>query len=401
MRVLFVSQELPPETGWGGIGTYVDVLSEALAAKGTEVHVLSVVEGQPSSRNEVGGVTVHRHPLPRGNDHARLPPETLRRLRLPARVSWLIRELGLDPEVVECPEWGAEGLALAIGSRFPLVVRLHSWAKQLFPYTDQGKKWHGVDGRISSWLEKASARRAHVVVSTRSNLDEVAAAMRLDDRALHAIPYPVRLPSLSPMPPGESPRVTFVGRLEPRKAPDVVLRAAPKVLAAFPDARFVFVGREATRPGGPCSLAWLRSEAQRLGIAKAITLTGHLDPEGVAEELRRSSMGVFPSRWESFGNVVAEAAVLGRPVVASPIPPFRELVEDGRTGRLVPLDDPHAWAEAIVEILSDRDRAAELGRAGAARVSRISDPSRVADQAVAAHEHAIHRWRVGERAGKR
>src|SRR5947207_919519 len=46
MRTLFVSQELPPETGWGGIGTYVDVLSEALARKSVEVHVLSVVEGQ-------------------------------------------------------------------------------------------------------------------------------------------------------------------------------------------------------------------------------------------------------------------------------------------------------------------------------------------------------------------
>jgi glycosyltransferase involved in cell wall biosynthesis len=313
----------------------------------------------------------------------------------------LIHRLAIAPSVVECPEWSAEGLALALSGKVPLVVRLHSSARQLFPYTGQGKEWRGLDGRLSAWLEEASARHANVVVSTRSNLDEVTSSMRLDERALHAIPYPVRLPPLSPMPDGESPRVTFVGRLEPRKSPEVVLRAAPKVLAEVPNARFVFVGRDAIAPGLPPSTDWMRREAERLGVASAIELTGQLDRDGVADQLRRASVCAFPSRWESFGNVVAEASATGRAVVASPIPPFRELVDDGVTGRIAALADSDAWAAALIELLRDRDKAAAMGKAGAAHVARISEPGHVADLAIAAHQHAIERWRRGERAGRR
>ena len=401
MRVLFVSQEMPPETGWGGIGTYVDVISEAIAEKGTTVDVLSVVDGQPASRQERGGVTVHRQPLPRVRGCGRLPPETWRRFWLPMTVAWLIPRLGLRPNVVECPEWMAEGLVLGLVGRFPLVVRLHSSARQLFPYTGQGRKWRGLDGRAAATLEERSARQANVVVSTRSNLDEVVARLRLDGSALHAIPYPVRLPPLQPMPADGPPRVTFVGRLEPRKAPEVVLAAAPRVLAAVPEARFVFVGRDEYLPGDGSSMGRLRGEAQRLGVAHAVDFTGQLDQMGVVEELRRATVCAFPSRWESFGNVVAEASATGRPVVASPIAPFRELVADGITGRIAPLEDSSAWAAALIDLLSDRERAGAMGREGARRVARISEPGRVAELALSAHEHAIQRFSRRERAGRR
>lgn len=400
MRILFVSQELPPETGWGGIGTYVDVLSEALAANGHEVHVLSVVDGQAQSVNEVAGVTVHRYPLPRVRGAVRLPPESWRRIWLPVTVARMIRGLGINPAVVECPEWSAEGLALGLRGKVPLVVRLHSSARQLFPYTGQGKRVSGLDGALSAWLEETSARRANVVVSTRTNLDEVAGRMRLDDRALHAIPYPVRLPSPVPMSQNGAPRVTFVGRLEPRKAPEVVLRAAPRVLAEVPDARFAFVGRDAIADGTLPSTSWLRREAERLGVAHAVELTGQLDRTGVQGELRRATVCAFPSRWESFGNVVAEASAIGRPVVASPIPPFRELVEDGVSGRIAALNDPAAWADALIELLRDRRRASTMGQAAAARIAGMSGPAAVAEMTLAAHEHAIERWRRGKRAAR-
>lgn len=400
MKVLFVSQELPPDTGWGGIGTYVDVLSEALTGKGVEVHVLSVVEGQRPSTKNIEGVTVHRLPLPRVRGAARLPPEAWVRVWLALTVARATSGLALAPDVVECPEWKAEGLALALRGNFPLVVRLHSSARQLFPYTGQGKAWHGLDGTLAARLEEVSARRANVVVSTRSNLAEVSAALRLDEHALHAIPYPVRLPRPSPLPNSGPPRIAFVGRLEPRKAPDVVLRAAPEVLERCPEARFVFVGRDVGPVGEQPTSPWLRAEAQRLGVAHAIELLGQLDHDKLIEELRRATVCAFPSRWESFGNVVAEAAAVGRPVVVSSIPPFHELVRDGETGRIVASEDPSAWAQAILALLDDEDRAGAMGKAGSVHVRGISDPSRVAEKALAAHESAIERWRRGERAGR-
>ncbi len=399
MRILFVSQEMPPETDWGGIGTYVDVLSEALAAKGAEVHVLSVVDQQPASRSEAAGVTVHRYCLPPVLRPALYAPESWLRILLAVSVARLVPRLGLEADVVECPEWMAEGLGLSLRGRLPLVVRLHSSARQLFRYAGKGVHLHGLDGRLAARLEEASAKRANVIVSTRANLDEVRGWMRLDQLALHAIPYPVRLPQVSPMPRTGTPRVTFVGRLEPRKGPELVLRAVPKVLAAVPDARFTFVGRDVVAPGAMPSSGWLLREAQRLGVAGAIELTGQLDRAGVEQQLRRATVCTFPSRWESFGNAVAEASAVGRPAVVSDIPAFRDLVQDGVTGRIVQLDDHDGWAEALIELLRDRERAQAAGEAGAAHIARISDPARVADLTLAAHEHAIERWARSERAG--
>ena len=173
------------------------------------------------------------------------------------------------------------------------------------------------------------------------------------------------------------------------------------VLAAVPDARFVFVGRDGIAPGALPSTAWLWREAERLGVAHAVELTGQLDRTGVEDELRRATVCAFPSRWESFGNVVAEASGTGRPVVVSPIPPFRELVDDGVTGRLAPLDDAQAWGDALIDLLRDPQRAGAMGRAGSARIAGISEPARVADLALAAHRDAIERWRRGARAAKR
>ena len=401
MRILFISQEFPPETAWGGIGTYVDVLSEALAARGVEVHVLSAVPGQGPSAVSHAGVHVHRVRVPRAPGPGRLVPEAWERIVLAATVARAIPRLGFGPTVVECPEWKAEGLAVALRGSLPLVVRLHSSARQLFPHTGQGRSLGGLDGRLAARLEDTCARRANTVISTGSNLAEVSTRLRLDATATHAIPYPVRLPPLAPPVNAGERRVTFVGRLEPRKAPDVLLAAAPMVLKAFPDTRFVFVGRDVMEPGTPCSSAWILRESERLGVAHAVQLRGQLDRAGVLDELRQASVGVFPSRWESFGNVVAEAAAVGRPVVVSSIPPFRELVHDGVTGRIVAGEEPRGWAGALVEMLSSPDRARTMGEAGAGLVARISDPARVADLTLAAHADAIERWRSGHRAGLR
>ena len=401
MKVLFVSQEMPPETGWGGIGTYVDVLSEALAAKGHEVDVLSVVEGQQVGRSERAGVTVHRFASSGLTDPTRRLPETWMRIRQAVEVARALSALDLRPDVVEAPEWMAEGLVVGLRSRVPLVVRLHSSARQLFPFSGQGYRCRGLDGRWAARLEEASARRAHMVVSTVPNLREVAKAFRLDERALRAIPVPIRLPPLRPMNGASPPTVTFIGRLERRKAPEIVLRAAPQVLVEVPEARFVFVGRDPWRPEAHSSSAWLLREAERLGVAHAVELTGQLDGDGVLAELERATVCAFPSRWESFGNAVAEASSLGRPVVTTPIAPFRELVEDGVTGRLVPAEDTNGWAQALIEILRDRALAQKMGEAGARHVAGISQPERVADLAVAAYEDARERSRLGLRAVRR
>jgi phosphatidylinositol alpha-1,6-mannosyltransferase len=177
--------------------------------------------------------------------------------------------------------------------------------------------------------------------------------------------------------------VLFAGRLEPRKGPETLLRAVPAVLAAVPAARFAFAGRD----GG--SAAGLQRLAAELGVAHAVELLGHCDRAGLDAQVAAATVCAVPSRWESFGNVVAEAALLGRPVVASDIAPFRELVADRHTGRLVPATDAGAWTAALLELVGDPVRARAMGRAGAARVRALGDPARIAAETLAAYGDAI------------
>jgi glycosyltransferase involved in cell wall biosynthesis len=161
------------------------------------------------------------------------------------------------------------------------------------------------------------------------------------------------------------------------------VRALPAVLASVPEARLAFAGRDAG------SAAVLQRLAGELGVAHAVELLGHCDRAALDAQIAAATVCAVPSCWESFGNVVAEAALLGRPVVASDIAPFRELVREGHTGRLVPAMNAGAWATAIVGLLADPPRAAAMGRAGAAHVRALGDPARIAKQTLAAYRDAI------------
>jgi len=389
MRVLLVSQEFPPETGWGGIGTYLGVLAPALVRAGAEVHVLSVVEGQPHGDRIVDGVHVHRAPLrrPPGVGRALRLPLTWRRVSLAAAVSREVRRLRTRFDVCETPEWGAEGLMLALRRALPLVVRLHSGASQIFPYV-------GPIGRDRRWAircEQALVRRANVVTGTRAQTSTVARELDLDPEGVRTITCPIA--PVDPLAPTNgSPRVLFAGRFEARKGPDVLLRAVPRLLERVPDVRVVLRGTDTGSADGGSYSEQLRRLVTELGIAKITEIVDRWDVDAVREELPRATVCAVPSRWESFGYVAAEAAALGSPVVASRIPALEDIVTDGVTGRLVPTDDPASLSDALGDLLSEPSTARRMGAEAAREIAERCDPDRVAALTLEAYALAITRW---------
>jgi glycogen synthase len=388
---------MPPETGWGGIGTYVAALGPALVAAGAEVHVLSVVPGQAPSDRVVAGVVVHRRDLrrPPGVGRVSRLPEAWERVTLAAAVRRELRTLDFAPDVIEAPEWRAEGLALARSRRVPVVVRLHSAAEQLFPYSGRA----GLDSRLAVWLERRSVAGADLVVSTPANLAELGARLsgggaRLP--AMRAVNLPVPVPDGALPPSGGTggPRVAFVGRLERRKGPETLVAAARAVLDAVPAARFAFVGADTGVPGGGSYADSLRTQARRLGVEHALEIVGHRPHAEAMAELRRAAMCAFPARHETFGYGAAEAAVAGRPVIASRIPPFVSLLGDAAV--LVDADDIDRWAQAIIGLLGDPARAQRLGAAAAQRVGDRCSPERIAAEmlGVYAEARALGRGRL-------
>lgn len=369
MKVLLVSQEVPPETGWGGIGSFVARAAPALVEAGAEVTVLSVVAGQGAGVADLGGARVVRRPLRRVRGVGRITgmTRTWERLTTARAVDREVRRLGWEPDVVECPEWMAEGLVLARRS-VPMVVRLHSSAAQIYPR--EGRS--GRDVRWAVRLEEAAVRRADVVVGTRSQLAE--SAHLLDGVVAVEQSLPVPEVAVRPEPAGP-PTVVAVGRLEPRKCPEVLVEAMPALRRLVPDARLVITGRDSSRPGRPSYAAWLRSRAEDLGVADAVDVRDlWLPASEVADALGEGHVVAVPSTWESFGYVAAEAAMVGRPVVASAVAGLLDVVDHGETGTTAAPGDPDAWAEAIAGYLSDPDLARAHGAHGARRARERFGP---------------------------
>jgi glycosyltransferase involved in cell wall biosynthesis len=149
-------------------------------------------------------------------------------------------------------------------------------------------------------------------------------------------------------------RVVVVANLRPEKGHDVLVDAAVHVLRRIPDASFEIVG------GGP-ELEPLVARATARGVLHAFTFLGHRDDAPV--RLADADIFVLPSRSEAFPNAVLEAMATGLPIVTSGVGGMLELVDDGRTGLLVPPGDPLALADRVCRLMADATLASRLGHA--------------------------------------
>jgi len=180
--------------------------------------------------------------------------------------------------------------------------------------------------------------------------------------------------------PQQGPLIGAVGRLSPEKGQNVLLQALPSVLAAFPQAACVLAGE------GPARAA-LEAEARRLGIGDRVVFLGLR--RDVPMVLAALDLFVQPSIYEGFGLSLLEAMAAGLPVVASRVGGIPELIEDGRTGLLVPPQDPMALAGAVVRLLGDSEGARRLGEAAASRSRERFSLGRVADRVDALYRNIL------------
>ncbi|KUI17767.1 alpha-(1-2)-phosphatidylinositol mannosyltransferase [Mycobacterium lehmannii] len=175
--------------------------------------------------------------------------------------------------------------------------------------------------------------------------------------------------------PGRS--VLFLGRFdEPRKGMAVLLRALPTLVERFPEVEILVVGRGDEDE--------LRDDAGDL--ASHLRFLGQVDDAAKASAMRSADVYCAPhTGGESFGIVLVEAMAAGTAVVASDLDAFRQVLDDGRAGRLVPVDDAAALAEGLIEVLAD-DAVRERYVTAATHAVRPYDWSVVARQIMRVYE---------------
>jgi phosphatidylinositol alpha-1,6-mannosyltransferase len=169
-----------------------------------------------------------------------------------------------------------------------------------------------------------------------------------------------------PRPDGRGLSALIVGRMcgeERYKGHEELIAVWGQVRRACPEARLDVVGDGNARPA-------LEAQARRLGLVDtgAVRFWGRVSDAELRERYRAAKVFAMPSRGEGFGLVYLEAMAFGLPCVASLDDAAREVIADGETGLLVRYGDREGLARALVDLFTDEEKRARLGRAGRARV---------------------------------
>jgi glycosyltransferase involved in cell wall biosynthesis len=165
------------------------------------------------------------------------------------------------------------------------------------------------------------------------------------------------------------PRALFVGIDFERKGGAVLLEAWRGVRARLPNAELIIAG-----PPG--------AEGER--SAAGVEWAGWVDRGALAELYRSASVFVLPSTFDPCPNVFREAMGYGLPCVGTDCCAIPEIIADDQTGRIVPIGEPEALADALIELLSDPTKAAKMGRAAHAEVLAEGRWSNVVERLAAA-----------------
>ena len=161
----------------------------------------------------------------------------------------------------------------------------------------------------------------------------------------------------APWPPGDGPLIGFVGRIEPRKGPLDLVRAAPAIRRGAPGARIVLVGDD------PYGVAPDFTRA----VLDAPEIEHYPWTDNAPGLMRHLGVLVLPSHQEPAGTVLAEAMAVGTTVVATAVDGLPEIVDNGVTGRLVEPGRPERLAAAVLDVLAHRDQMSTSARDEARR----------------------------------
>ncbi len=347
----------------GGVQAHVLQLAEVMQDRGHQVSVLAPSSPQVQLPEYVvsGGKAV---PIPYNGSVARLRfgPATHRKVK-----KWLSEG---DFDVLHLHEPNAPSLSLLalMIAEGPIVATFHtSTTKSLALGVFQSV--------LRPWNEKIVGRIAVSDLARRWQMEA------LGSDAVE-IPNGVDVPSFASAAPLTGyPRpgrtVLFLGRFdEPRKGMAVLLGALPALVERFPELEILIVGRGDQDE--------LREDAGDL--AGHLRFLGQIGDAEKASALRGADVYCAPNTGgESFGIVLVEAMAAGSPVVASNLDAFRRVLLDGKAGRLVPVGDSPALAEALIAVLGDAELAARYTEAGTAAVRRYDWPV-VADEIMMVYE---------------
>jgi D-inositol-3-phosphate glycosyltransferase len=392
-----------PGTGdAGGLNVYVVEVSKRMAARGigVEIFTRAVSRDAPPVAELVPGVLV-RH-VPAG------PFEDLDKAGLPAQLCQftfqvLRTEAAYAPgryDLIHGHYWLSGHVGAVAKERWgvPLVQSMHTLGRVKNAALAHGDRAEP-EARLRGEADVAAAAD-RLVANTDEEARQLATLYGADPAKIWTVNPGVDLTTFRPGPAlaarrrlGLPPRghvIVFAGRIQPLKAPDLVLRSAAALVRENPALRdsltVAFVGGlSGTGRADPDQLTELSRD---LGIAGLVRLEPPCPQSELADWYRAATVVMVPSYSESFGLVAVEAQACGTPVVAASVGGLRTAVQDGISGILIDGHDPAAYADALSTLIRSPARRESLARGGVAHAGRFGWNAAV-DRLLAVYDGAL------------
>jgi glycosyltransferase involved in cell wall biosynthesis len=371
MNLLYLSNEYPPETGLGGIGTYTNYCAEGMAARGHAVYVICRSRSGEEQVTTNCGVTLFRtppgsYPLPGHRLFFPLRkfcyhsiPESLVRLAW-AKQAYQTYKKELSGktviDIVEYPECGGEGFYFARDKNLLKVARLHTpWA--MVRKLDRISH-HPLDECLLDHIERSAVGNASFVTAPSHAL---AAIMKKRWKLPQVTVIPNPIPHAG-FPPSKGNDLLFLGRIEFRKGVHILIEAYSRLCKHLTPPPLRLVGAPYGRlPDGADygdRISRLIAEIPHNGSVEWIR---GVSRSGVAEYMGRSSVAIFPSLWENMSYACLEAMASGLAVVASNCGGFPEIISHGENGMLVEPQNPESLMNAMKELITAPHLVSTLG----------------------------------------
>jgi D-inositol-3-phosphate glycosyltransferase len=257
----------------------------------------------------------------------------------------------------------------------PLVHTMHTMAKVKNAFLAEGDRPEP-EARIRA-EEEVVAWSDRLIANTGEEAGELITAYSADSAQVATVNPGVDLDVFSPGDQAEARRrlgvprdvdlLVFAGRIQPLKAPDVLIRALPYLMAARSSGRRLVLaivgGLSGTGLAEPHALATL---ARGLGVGDLVVWSPPVRQQELAQWYRAADAVVVPSYSESFGLVALEAQACGTPVVAAATGGLRTAVRDGVSGVLVDGHEPKHWGRVLGDLLAAPERLRAYGQAAIA-----------------------------------
>jgi glycosyltransferase involved in cell wall biosynthesis len=310
------------------------------------------------------------------------------RLRQPLRqlrVAWqLVRRIkAFDPDVVHLQQghlWFNGFLPLL--RPYPLVLTVHDPRHHL---GDEGGR------RTPQRVFDFGFRRAsQLIVHAQQSRDVVVDALGIEPERIHVVPHVSLVDepgSLQPDQEGGPPTALFFGRLWAYKGLDYLIRAEPIITSVMPNARIVIAGQGED---------FARYRRLMVHPERFVVYNEYVPDDRRQQLFEQADVVVLPYVEASQSGVVPLAYAAGKPVVATTVGGLPEIVDDGRTGLLVPPRDERALADAIIRLFRNQALRRQMGINGRHKLEAECAPSVIARRTMAVYHRALRGAKLPE-----